>query len=331
MEKKIVLGDRSSLSLTPIKYQWAFDYFNVMSDNFWKPHIVNMVKDSVQYAKELTSNEKHVLHSVLGYLSTADVVAMRNISSGIAEKVTAVEVEMVINTITFQEAIHTLSYQHILDSVSIRRDKQDEIYNYYKTNKTIADKILYSNNIIDKMLMSTFTDTDSEGFYNFIHGYWFFSQIFEGCLFINGFNPILSMLKNNLMAGTGTQLNLIRQDEELHKAFGAKFITEVCKEHNYKLDEEYCIKMMMDVSVLEEAYINDIMPEGLRGYSVEDHMGNHKFLCNRRMKHFGFKQVFNRVKKLRWHDADNTIKREANFFETNSTEYTAESDIMSTF
>ena len=330
MSKQIILGDRSELSLTPISFQWAFDYFTLMSNNFWLPSIVNMVKDATDYPS-LTEDERNLICKVLGYLSTADVVAMRNISNGIAEHVTAVEVEMCVTTIAYQESVHTLSYQHILDSVSIPATQQNEIYSYYKHVPSIRNKIQYSVDIIDKMLKADFKDTKGEGFSDFIHGYWFFSQIFEGCLFVNGFNPILSLNRRGLMRGTAEQLDLIRQDEEIHKAFGARFIQEVCKEHNFTLDEDRIAKMMRETESLERAYIKEVMPNGVVGYTVENHMGNFKFLANRRMKHFKMKPVFNNVKKLAWHDTDNSLKREANFFERTATEYETGSNIMNTF
>ena len=330
-DKRIVLGDRNNLSITPIKHQWAMQYFDVMTNNFWNPHIVNMVKDSVAYAKVLNADEIHTLHHTLGYLATADVVAMRNISVGIADKVTCVEVELVLNTITYQEAIHTLSYNHILDSLSIPLDQQNVINNYYNTCKSISNKIEYSTNLIDRMLKAELSDDLHGGMYDFIHGYFFFSQIFEGCLFVNGFNPVLSLNRQNKMSGTAEQFNLIRQDEELHKAFGAKFIKETCKETGFVLDENYCLEMMRATEKLERAYMEEVMPNGLVGYSIEDHMLNFRFLANVRMKHFMMKPAFQKYKKLSWHDTDQSIKREANFFERTVTDYNSGTDIMSTF
>ena len=81
-DKRVVNGMADINQLAPFKYPWAWDYFLNANKNHWTPLDVNMTQDIHDYNHKLTLEEKHVYDNVLSYLTTSDILAMRNIGHG---------------------------------------------------------------------------------------------------------------------------------------------------------------------------------------------------------------------------------------------------------
>src|SRR5690606_40965287 len=75
-------SDVCSSDLAPFKYPWAWKYFLNANKNHWTPLDINMTQDVHDYHKKLTEDEQHVYQNVLSYLTTSDILAMRNIEIG---------------------------------------------------------------------------------------------------------------------------------------------------------------------------------------------------------------------------------------------------------
>ena len=73
--------------LAPFKYPWAWNYFLNSNKNHWTPLDINMAQDVHDYRYKLTLEEKHVYENVLSYLTTSDILAMRNIGLAVMEKI----------------------------------------------------------------------------------------------------------------------------------------------------------------------------------------------------------------------------------------------------
>ncbi|MCP4065074.1 MAG: ribonucleotide reductase, partial [Gammaproteobacteria bacterium] len=78
-DKRVINGETDINQLAPFKYPWAWEYFMNANKNHWTPLDVNMAQDVHDYHHRLTAPEKHVYENVLAYLTTSDILAMRNI------------------------------------------------------------------------------------------------------------------------------------------------------------------------------------------------------------------------------------------------------------
>ncbi|HAU07129.1 MAG TPA: ribonucleotide reductase, partial [Gammaproteobacteria bacterium] len=220
-DKRIINGMTDINQLAPFKYPWAWEYFLNANKNHWTPLDINMAQDVHDYHHKLTVEERHVYENVLSYLTTSDILAMRNIGLAVMEKMSAPELQIYQARQVYEEALHTWTYQHCIETIGL---DQSEIYNRYRVVPEIHQKIQLANNRLNSVLRSDIDLTCRDELENFVMSYAFFAGIFEGSWFYNGFTPIFSLQRRGLMKGTAEQLQYIMRDEVLHASFGIRVV-----------------------------------------------------------------------------------------------------------
>ena len=318
-DKRVVNGKTDVNQLAPFKYPWAWDYFLNANKNHWTPLDINMSQDVHDYNYNLTLEERHVYENVLAYLTTSDILAMRNIGLAVMEKMTAPELQIYQARQVYEEALHTWTYQHCIESIGL---EQGEIYNRYRTIPEINTKIQICNRRIHNILRADIDLNDRDELENFIMSYAFFAGVFEGCWFYNGFSPIFALQRRGLMKGTAEQLQYIMRDEVLHASFGIRCVKQIMQEEKLSYDTKAVQEMWQEAEAAEEGYANYILRDPILGYSKEAHIGQFRFIANRRAKQLGMEEPFPGAEStLPWLDEQANMRKEKNFFETRVTEY----------
>ena len=318
-DKRVVNGLTDVNQLAPFKYPWAWEYFLNANKNHWTPLDVNMTADITDYKHNLTDNERHLYENVLAYLTTSDVLAMRNIGLAVMEKMTAPELQIYQARQVYEEALHTWTYQHCIESLGL---DQGEVYNRYRVVPAINKKIQIANDRIHSILRADIDLTDKNELENFVMAYIFFAAVFEGCWFYNGFSPIFALQRRGLMKGTAEQLQYIMRDEILHASFGIKVVTQIILENDVTLNPKLLREMWDEAEAAETVYANYILSKPIMGYSAESHVEQFRYIANRRAKQLGIEQPFpNATCALPWLDEQANIRKEKNFFETRVMEY----------
>ena len=157
---------------------------------------------------------------------------------------------------------------------------------------------------------------------NFVMAYTFFAGIFEGCWFYNGFSPIFALQRRGLMKGTAEQFQYIMRDEVLHASFGIRVVKQIIQEEQIKLDPDALREMWEEADAAERDYAGYILQDPILGYCAEDHMGQFRFVANRRARQLGMEEPFPGAEAaLPWLDEQANLRKEKNFFETTVTEY----------
>ncbi len=318
-DKRVINGMTDINQLAPFKYPWAWEYFLNANKNHWTPLDINMAQDVHDYRHNLTMEERHVYENVLSYLTTSDILAMRNIGLAVMEKMSAPELQIYQARQVYEEALHTWTYQHCIETIGL---DQSEIYNRYRVVPEINQKIQLANSRLDSILRSDIDLRDKDELENFVMAYTFFGGIFEGCWFYNGFSPIFALQRRGLMKGTAEQLQYIMRDEVLHASFGIRVVKQIIKEENVKLDPRKVQQMWEEADAAEEIYASYILRDPILGYSKENHLGQFRFIANRRAKQLGHATPFPGAEAtLPWLDEQANMRKEKNFFETKVTEY----------
>jgi len=318
-DKKVVGGMSDINQLAPFRYPWAWQYFLNANKNHWTPLDINMNQDVHDYHHKLTLEEKHVYENVLAYLTTSDILAMRNIGLAVMEKMTAPELQIYQARQVYEEALHTWTYQHCIESIGL---DQSEIYNRYRVVPAINHKIQIANRRMNSVLRSGIDLRDRDELHNFVLSYLFFAAVFEGSWFYNGFSPIFSLQRRGLMKGTAEQLQYIMRDEVMHASFGIRVVRQIMREDNIVLDKKLVREMWEEAEEAERGYANYLLPEPILGYCAEDHINQFRFTANRRARQLGMEEPFpNASNALPWLDEQANLKKEKNFFETRVTEY----------
>jgi len=318
-DKRVVNGRADINQLAPFKYQWAWNYFLNANKNHWTPLDINMTQDIHDYQHNLTLEERHVYDNVLAYLTTSDILAMRNIGLAVMEKMSAPELQIYQARQVYEEAIHTWTYQHCIETIGL---DQSEIYNRYRVIPQINRKIQLSSDRLGSIMHSNIDLSDRDQLENFIMSYFFFAAIFEGTWFYNGFSPIFALQRRGLMKGTAEQLQYIMRDEVMHCSFGIRVIKQIMLEESITIDPKAALKMWEEAESAENDYAEYLFENPILGYNKTDHMEQFRFIANRRSRSLDLPEPFPSAKNaLTWLDEQANLRKEKNFFETRVTEY----------
>jgi len=318
-DKRVINGEADVNQLAPFKYPWAWEYFLNANKNHWTPLDINMAQDIQDYQHKLSDSEKHVYENVLAYLTTSDILAMRNIGLAVMEKMTAPELQIYQARQVYEEALHTWTYQHCIETIGL---DQGEIYNRYRVVPAIHGKIKLANKRLDSVMRSDMDLRDPKNLTEFVMAYIFFSAIFEGTWFYNGFTPIFSLQRRGLMKGTAEQLQYIMRDEVMHASFGIRVVKQIMLENDVTLDPQAIREMWDESEQAEIAYAHYILKKPILGYTAEDHIEQYRFIANRRARQLGLEEPYpNAQNRTPWLDEQANMKKEKNFFETRVTEY----------
>ena len=319
-DKRVINGLADVNQLAPFKYPWAWEYFLNANKNHWTPLDINMAQDVHDYQHTLTENEKHVYENVLAYLTTSDILAMRNIGLAVMEKMTAPELQIYQARQVYEEALHTWTYQHCIETIGL---DQSEIYNRYRVVPEINAKIQLANRRLNSVMRNDIDLTNPAELNNFVMAYAFFAGIFEGCWFYNGFTPIFSLQRRGLMKGTSEQLQYIMRDEVMHASFGIRVVKQIMLENEVQLDPIAIREMWDESEAVEIGYANYLLGKNpILGYSADDHIEQFRFIANRRARQLGFEEPFPGAEnRSPWLDEQANMRKEKNFFETRVTEY----------
>jgi len=318
-DKRVINGNTDVNQLAPFKYPWAWEYFMNANKNHWTPLDVNMSQDVHDYHHRLNPAEKHVFENVLAYLTTSDIIAMRNIGLAVMEKMTAPELQIYQARQVYEEAVHTWTYQHCIETLNL---DQGEIYNRYRVVPQINAKIQVANRRLNAAMRSDINLRNKDDLQEFIMSYLFFAAVFEGCWFYNGFSPIFALQRRGLMRGTGEQFQYILRDEAMHFSFGLKVVNQILEEENISFDPKAVRDMWDESEAAERAYANYILRDPILGYSAEYHIEQFRFVANRRARTVNLPEPFPGAKNVSpWLEEQATMRKEKNFFETRVIEY----------
>lgn len=318
-DKRVVNAATDINQLAPFKYPWAWKFFLNANKNHWTPLDINMSRDIQDYHHRLTGEERHVYENVLAYLTTSDILAMRNIGLAVMEKMSAPELQIYQARQVYEEALHTWTYQHCIESIGL---DQSEIYNRYRVVPQIYAKIRLASERINNVLSHQLDLGQRDDLEQFVLSYFFFAAIFEGCWFYNGFSPIFALQRRGLMTGTGEQLQYILRDEVQHCAFGMRVVRQILIEESLELDPQAVQSLFEEAEQAEADYARYILQEPILGYSAEDHIGQFRYIANRRARQLQLKEPFPGAEiRLDWLDEQASLRKEKNFFETRVTEY----------
>lgn len=215
------------LNFAKIKYQWAWDIGDQMIKNNWEPQHVDLTGDKVSFNTALTPIEKEVYKSLLSFLVFLDSIQTQSIPR-IAESFRAPEVISALTTHSYQENIHALSYQWIIENI-LPLENREGIYDRWREDKILFERNKKIANIFDdywdKYLNKTLTDED-------LLKVFLATYVLEGIYFNNGFIFFWNLASQQKMGGTSDMITYIAKDEKTHCVLFSNIINDFKKEVN---------------------------------------------------------------------------------------------------
>ena len=310
--------------LVPFKYTWAWDKYLSACANHWTPNEISMAADLALWKSKngLTEDERIIIKRNLGFFTTADSLVANNLVLAIYRHITNPECRQYLLRQAFEEALHTHSYQHIVQSLGM---DEAEVFNTYREIPSVAVKANWALKFTQSLSDPNFRTGTLENDQRLLRDLIAFYVVFEGIFFYVGSTQILSMGRRGKMTGTSEQFQYILRDESMHLNFGIDVINQI-KIENPRLwtpaFQAEMIKLIKEGVELEYQYAVDTMPRGILGLNAEMFKEYLQFIANRRLLQIGLKEQYKGAENpFPWMSEMMDLKKEKNFFETRVTEY----------
>lgn len=323
LERKIIKGNSTNLfNLNNVKFSWATQLYRTMMANFWIPEKVDLTQDKNDY-ENLTVPEREAYDGILSFLIFLDSIQTNNLPN-ISDYITAPEVNLLLSIQTFQEAIHSQSYQYIIESI-LPKESRDLIYDKWRDDKVLFER----NRFIAQIYQDFIEEASDQNFAKVLIA----NYLLESLYFYNGFNFFYLLASRNKMVGTSDVIRLINRDELSHVVLFQKIIREI-KAENHNFFEEEEIRSMFRTAVEQEIlWTEHIIGNRILGITTETTEAYTKWLANERLRTIGLAPMYeeftkNPYKHLeRFADTEGDGNVKSNFFEGTVTSYNMSSSI----
>jgi len=323
-EKAMINAVADVNQLVPFKYEWAWEKYLTGCANHWMPNEISMASDIDLWKSEdaLSEEERIIIKRNLGFFSTADSLVANNLVLAIYRHITNPECRQYILRQAFEEALHTHSYQHIIESLGL---DEAEIFNMYREVPSVAKKANWAMPYTRSLADPDFKTGSTENNQRFLRDLIVFYMIVEGIFFYVGFVQILSMGRRNKMVGTSEQFQYILRDESMHLNFGIDAINQIIIENPEVWTTAFkkeVVDLIKEGVELEYQYAEDTMKTGILGLNKEMFREYLEYIANRRLNQIGLDDAYqNTSNPFPWMSEVLDLKKEKNFFETRVTEY----------
>lgn len=309
--RQLINGNSTNLfNLNNVKYDWAIALYRKMLEQFWLPDKVDLSQDVNDY-NNLTVYEREAFNGILSFLVFLDSIQTINIPR-ISDYITAPEVTLALSAHQFQEAVHSQSYQYVIESI-IPFNERNGIYDYWKKDNILLTRNKYISNIYQE-----FNDTTTEESFKKVL---VANYILEAIYFYNGFNYFYTLASRHLMQGTADIIRYVNKDEMAHSVLFQRMIQEL------NVDKDL-IYELMNVAVENEInWTNHIIGNNILGMNETSTEQYTKNLANRRLISLGLSPIYtgfdvNPYKHLeRLADTEDKAGVKSNFFESTVTSY----------
>ncbi len=314
VDRKIFGGDPTGIfELNDIKYQWAYNLWEVMLNNTWFPKEVDMTQDVSDY-KRLTDFEKMAYDKVLAQLIFMDSLQTNNLIDNVNPFITSPEINLILVRQAFEEALHSQSYAVMVDSIS---QNSDEIYQLWRKDMMLKSK----NDAIARVYENLSKNPTDENIVKAM----FANQILEGIYFYSGFTYLYTLARSGKMLGSAQMIRFIQRDEVTHLILFQNMIKSTRRERpelftKELLDEVY--DMFREAVELESnwgKYITNGQILGLTDNIIEQYI---QYLADDRLKAVGMEKIYNVAHPIKWVDNFSSFNdQKTNFFEGNVANY----------
>jgi len=306
------------IDLNSIKYQWAYNLWELMLSNTWFPKEVDLTGDINQY-KELIPSKKFMYDRVLAQLIFMDGLQTNNTVDNVNPWITAPEINMVLVRQAFEEALHSQSYAVMVDSISIN---SNEIYEMWRKDKNLFNKNKFILDIYEEYAKKC-ENEDIAKLYMVIA-----NQCLEGIYFYSGFLAIYALARAGEMVGSAQMIRFIQRDEITHLQLFANTFNSIVKECPILLTKEVkdnIYEMFKEAAEMEIQWGKYIISGGILGLNdklIEDFV---HWLVNERLKAIGFEPLYKDIGKenpIPWFGPFSKLRDiKTNFFEGNNAAY----------
>jgi ribonucleoside-diphosphate reductase beta chain len=252
-----------------VKYPKIVKFEQEARGFFWVPEEISLTKDASDF-KEASDTVKHIFTSNLLRQTALDSLQGRGPAQVFTPCISIPEVEaLMYNWSFFETNIHSRSYSHIIRNIyNVPKEEFNKIHDTAEIVEMASTIGLY----YDRLHMINCRKELQEKFdeHEHIKAIWLAlnaSYGLEAFRFMVSFATSLAMVENKIFIGNGNIIQLILQDEVLHKDWTAWMINQVVKEDpRFARAKQECeaevYAMYMDVIREEKAWADYLFKKG---------------------------------------------------------------------
>ena len=231
VDDKAMINCRADVNqLLPLKYRWAWEKYLAGCNNHWMPTEVSMQADIALWKSPngLTPDERRAIKRNLGFFAASESLVANNIVLAIYRHLTNPECRQYLLREAFEEAVHTHTFQYIVESLGL---DEGELFNMYREVPSITEKAAWAIKHTRSLSDPSFETGTLANNRAFLRDLIAFYVVFEGMWFYTGFAQILSLGRRNKMIGIAEQYQYILRDESIHLNFGIDVINQIKAEN----------------------------------------------------------------------------------------------------
>jgi ribonucleoside-diphosphate reductase beta chain len=325
--RKIINGEEAGmLQLLPYKYQFAETFFDKMYSNSWHPAEVNLNEDAATWKDKdaLSEQEREVFARSLSFISNLDTVQTYSLMHSISRQFTAPEIQILMVRQTFEEVIHVLSYNRMIEILGL--DPEDT-YGRYRKDAELKNKLDFISNSVNVIMDPNFKTGTYEN--NLIFAESLVNNILlEGLLFYSSFLQFYAIARNGKMLNSARLIGLINRDEATHCSLITKIFNLLIEENPQLWTEDFknlILNKVKQATELEIEWGKSIIGNGILGINAENLTKYIQFLADTRMKGINLPIIYNAQNPFGWVDEYTQVNQELGaFFETSVARYSQE-------
>lgn len=188
------------LAFKPFQYPWAYDLWKKQHQVHWLPAEVPLGEDCVDWEKNLTDAERHLLTQIFRFFTQSDIEVNNCYHKHYLRFIKPTEVVMMLTAFSDFETIHTDAYSHLLETIGMPATEYDAFLQY----EEMKEKFDY---------MRSFNPTDARSV-SFTMA--MFGGAIEGLQLFAMFAMLLNFPRQNKMKGMGQIVSWSVRDESIH-------------------------------------------------------------------------------------------------------------------
>ena len=281
-----------------MKYPKIDNFTEQQLSFFWTPQEVSVSTDINDFKNKLSMTEQRIYILNLQYQTLLDSVQGRSPNQVLLPICSLPELETWIETWSFSETIHSRSYTYIIKNVF---DNPSEVLDDIMKIPQITDRagmVTAAYEVLEDLIhndSASMREKKIALFRCMVSVY-----ALEAIRFYVSFACSYSFVERGLMEGNGKIMSLINRDEHLHqgavhfiltrwiKGLDDPEMTNIAKEFSGDI-----ARMFMETYNQECEWIDFLFSEGSIPLLNADVLKTYlKFLCDKRMKSLGMKELF---------------------------------------
>jgi len=321
--------DEKRLAHQPVQHQHIFKFYKKMEASFWTDEDIDKdcERDAFDRAKA-SPGENRLFDYVQGFFAVSDFVVGDVISSKLMHRIKNTDLRLVYTFIGMMENIHMITYSKVIDKAITDQKEKDRVLNMAAKIPTIQKKVdwikkwvgmdndihnLDRESILgifelvernNRILAAMYPGEDINKYKSLeilnlerklaekipsLDRLLVATAIMEAVFFSGSFAVLFWFASRNLFPGATKANQLIRNDEGLHVENGA--ITHMLIKN--KEDSTIVYNMIREAVDIETAFMEDAMPEGLRGMNSKLMIKYIKFSADWMLSLFGYEKLYN--------------------------------------